>query len=88
MPTPTPRALADTWQVMYRSIDALGEPHAVTATVVAPKGGSLPLTWKTYDTPSHPPWVADHLWPIQAANAEAKRHLADRFAGRPATPHC
>ncbi|MGW7149559.1 hypothetical protein ACWGIY_35780, partial [Streptomyces sp. NPDC054878] len=38
--TPMPRALADTWQVMYRSTDALGKPHALTATVMVPKGGT------------------------------------------------
>ncbi|NGO67715.1 lipase family protein [Streptomyces boncukensis] len=35
---PTPRRLADTWQVMFRSTDALGEPSAVTGTVLVPRG--------------------------------------------------
>ncbi|MGD9482581.1 lipase family protein [Streptomyces sp. TRM70308] len=34
---PTARRLADAWQVMYHSTDALGEPAAVTGTVLVPK---------------------------------------------------
>jgi hypothetical protein len=34
----TAKDLADAWQVMYRSTDALGEPNAVTGTVLVPKG--------------------------------------------------
>ncbi|WP_207957454.1 lipase family protein [Streptomyces sp. YIM 98790] len=35
---PSAQALADAWQVMYLSTDALGEPNAVTGTVLVPKG--------------------------------------------------
>ncbi|MGK5531736.1 lipase family protein [Streptomyces sp. URMC 129] len=35
---PTPQGLADAWQVMYLSTDALGEPVAVTGMVMVPKG--------------------------------------------------
>ncbi|HCA86848.1 MAG TPA: lipase, partial [Streptomyces sp.] len=34
---PAARALADAWQIMYLSTDALGEPVAVTGTVLVPK---------------------------------------------------
>lgn len=34
---PTARSLADAWQVMYLSTDALGEPVAVTGIVLVPK---------------------------------------------------
>lgn len=34
---PTARRLADAWQVMYLSTDALGRPDAVTGTVLVPK---------------------------------------------------
>ncbi len=34
---PSTRALADAWQVMYRSTDGMGEPNAVTGTVLIPK---------------------------------------------------
>ncbi|WP_254715977.1 lipase family protein [Actinomadura sp. WMMB 499] len=43
---PTARGLADAWQVMYLSTDALGEPVAVTGMVLVPKAGdpaSLPV---------------------------------------------
>lgn len=36
---PTARELADAWQVLYRSTDALGEPMAVTGTILVPRGG-------------------------------------------------
>lgn len=36
---PSARALADAWQLMYRSTDALGRPVAVTGTVLVPKKG-------------------------------------------------
>lgn len=67
--------------------DALVEPDQADALHKQYCAQGVPLTWKTYDTTGHPP-VADHLWPIQAANAEAMTYLADRFAGRPATPDC
>ncbi|MEE1927061.1 lipase family protein [Streptomyces sp. TRM 70351] len=35
---PAAQRLADAWQVMYRSTDALGEPAAVTGTVLVPRG--------------------------------------------------
>jgi hypothetical protein len=34
----TASAIADAWQVMYHSTDALGEPNVVTGTVLVPKG--------------------------------------------------
>ncbi|SFB01152.1 Secretory lipase [Amycolatopsis marina] len=34
----TATEIADAWQIMYRSTDALGEPNAVTGTVLVPKG--------------------------------------------------
>ncbi|MFV2212501.1 lipase family protein [Actinomadura sp. LOL_016] len=43
---PTARGLADAWQVMYLSTDALGEPVAVTGMVLVPKAddpASLPV---------------------------------------------
>lgn len=39
-PTPT-QQIADAWQVMYLSTDALGQRSAVTGTVLVPKGGNL-----------------------------------------------
>lgn len=39
-PSPT-QAIADAWQVMYLSTDALGKPDAVTGTVLVPKGKDL-----------------------------------------------
>ncbi|WP_116050435.1 lipase family protein [Amycolatopsis palatopharyngis] len=36
----TAKDLADAWQVMYRSTDALGEPNAVTGTVLVPKNAN------------------------------------------------
>jgi pimeloyl-ACP methyl ester carboxylesterase len=36
--TPSARALADAWQVMYLSTDALGAPVAATGTVLVPRG--------------------------------------------------
>ncbi|MGI8332989.1 lipase family protein [Actinomadura scrupuli] len=35
---PAARSLADAWQVMYLSTDALGRPDAVTGTILVPKG--------------------------------------------------
>ena len=35
---PSARAMADAWQVMYRSTDVAGQPNAVTGTVLVPKG--------------------------------------------------
>ncbi|MEU6485352.1 lipase family protein [Streptomyces sp. NPDC046887] len=45
------------------------------------------VTWKAYDTDGLAP-VKDHMWPIQAGNAEAAAFLADRLADQPATPNC
>lgn len=35
---PSAQELADAWQVMYLSTDALGKPDAVTGTILVPKG--------------------------------------------------
>lgn len=35
---PAARSLANAWQVMYLSTDALGQPNVVTGTVMVPKG--------------------------------------------------
>ncbi|MFI7320980.1 lipase family protein [Streptomyces venezuelae] len=67
--------------------DALVEPNQADALHKAYCAQGVPLTWKTYDTTGRPP-ISDHLWPIQAANAEAMTYLADRFAGRPAATDC
>lgn len=43
---PTARSLANAWQVMYLSTDALGRPNVVTGTVMVPKGktpSTLPI---------------------------------------------
>ncbi|WP_019632995.1 lipase family protein [Actinomadura atramentaria] len=43
---PTARSLANAWQVMYVSQDALGKPDAVTGTILVPKSGdakTLPI---------------------------------------------
>lgn len=37
---PTAQGLADAWTVMYLSQNALGQPVAVTGTVIVPKGGN------------------------------------------------
>lgn len=39
---PTARSLANAWQVMYLSTDALGQPNAVTGTILVPKSASDP----------------------------------------------
>ncbi|MEU6994077.1 lipase family protein [Streptomyces sp. NPDC046465] len=67
--------------------DALVEPHQADDLHKEYCAQGVPLTWETYDTTGRPP-VADHLRPIQAADAEAMRYLADRFADRPATSNC
>ncbi|MHC0433416.1 lipase family protein [Streptomyces sp. O3] len=67
--------------------DALVEPRQADALHQEYCAQGVPLTWKAYDTDGRAP-VADHLWPIQAANAEAMTYLADRFADRPATSTC
>ncbi|NGN69732.1 lipase [Streptomyces sp. A7024] len=50
-------------------------------------GHGLKLTWKTYETGDRPP-IQDHLWPIQAGNADASAYVADRLAGKDATSNC
>ncbi|MCS0635745.1 lipase [Streptomyces sp. LP05-1] len=45
------------------------------------------VTWKAYDTDALAP-VKNHLWPIQAGNAEAAAFVADRLADKPATSNC
>ncbi|WP_415949614.1 lipase family protein [Streptomyces sp. KLOTTS4A1] len=67
--------------------DALVEPNQADALHKAYCEQGVPLTWKTYDTDDRDP-VVDHLWPIQAANAEAMTYIADRLADRPATTTC
>ncbi len=39
---PTARSLANAWQVMYLSTDALGQPDAVTGTILVPKSATDP----------------------------------------------
>jgi hypothetical protein len=39
---PTARSLANAWQVMYLSTDALGRPDAVTGTILVPKAATDP----------------------------------------------
>jgi pimeloyl-ACP methyl ester carboxylesterase len=67
--------------------DALVEPKQADALHKDYCAQGVPLMWKTYDTDDRAP-VVDHLWPIQAANAEAMTYIADRFADRPAMSTC
>ncbi|WP_419995722.1 lipase family protein [Streptomyces boninensis] len=45
------------------------------------------LTWKTIDSSTKPD-IQDHLWGIQAGNADASAYVADRLAGKPAESNC
>lgn len=53
------------------------QAEALRATYCA-KG--MDVSWKTYPS--------DHLSGIFAGNGDAKRFIADRFAGKPTTPNC